>query len=84
MRLAESLEQSKVSGASLAEGPFVADANFLKRPRVRRQLAQRNLPGRRCERAIEMQDEQVSDPEVADERDLVLGGGEQMRRVAGT
>ena len=81
VRLAESLEQRKVSGASLAERPFVPDANFLKRPRVRRQLAHEIFRCLGCECAIEMQDEKMRDPEIADERDLVLRRGQQVRRV---
>ncbi len=47
---------------------------------MRHQLPDEFLRRRRGELAVEVEDEQMRHPEIANERDLVLRGGEQMRR----
>ena len=50
---------------------------------MRHQLPHEFLGRGRGELPIEMQDEKMSDSEIADERDLVLGCGQQMGRIVG-
>ncbi len=47
------------------------------------QLLHKFFGRRRGELPIEMQDEKMRDSEIADERDLMLGRSQQMRRVVG-
>ena len=77
---AELLQQRKIARAAFAEGPFVPDADFAQRSRIASPVGRTNSSGARGgECAIEVEDEQMRDAEIADERDLVLRRGEQMR-----
>ncbi len=79
----ELLEQREISRAAFSERPFVTDADFLKRSRVRNELLDKFLRRSCGERPIEMKHEKMRYAEIADERDLVLRRCDQMRRIAG-
>ena len=81
---AELFQQRKISRASLAERPLVANANFAKWTRIRHKLANKFL-GRGCgELPIESQNEKMGDSEIAEERDFVLRRRQQMGRILWT
>jgi hypothetical protein len=59
------------------------DANFAQRFRMRHKLLHK-IFWRRCgECLVELDDEQVPDPEIPDQSDLVLRSSEQMRSLHG-
>src|ERR1700682_329459 len=77
---AEFLEKIEIPGPAFAERPFVADANLTQRFRIRDQLVDKLFRRRGREFFVELDDEQMRDPEIPDQSDLVLRRGEQMRR----
>ena len=77
---AQVLQEIEITGAVPAERPFVTDTNFAQRFGTAYQLIDEILRRRRRELPIKPNDEQMGDPERADQCDLMLCRGQQVGR----
>ena len=77
---AKFFEKIEIARAVFSERPFVTDANLAQRLRIHDQLLDKMFWRGGGKLSIELDHEQMSDTERANERDLVLRGREQMRR----
>src|SRR6266581_7248732 len=72
-------EKSEIAAPIFSKRPFVSDANFAQRLRIDGQLLDKTLRRSVGEFPIKVDNEEVLDTQIADQRDFVPGGSEQMR-----
>src|SRR5207249_12051070 len=71
-------EKIEIAAPIFSKRPFVSDANFAQRLRMGGQLLDKTLRRSSGEFPIEVDNEQVLDTQIADQRDFVRCGSEQV------
>ncbi len=72
-------EKIEIAAPIFSKRPFMSDANFAQQLRMNDQLLDEILWRSSGKFPVEVDNEEVLDTQIADQRDFVRGGSEQMR-----